>query len=256
MSNLKNLYLKEIKGGKDFFLSYLVILFLIFLLLLTRVGTWDSGVFLDLFYSLLLIIPLWYIIYSFDLLHREWKEGTIALLLGVPVKTAKILFAKMLALLTAYLFLSLAVTGGAVLLTALSGGTGEAVMRVVQLGLLTTMDRLLVFVPFTPAIFLVYLSGASLGRRGPGVRIVVGIVLTAIIMTMYSVIWRFWQIFLEVFGVPNFFVQFILNIYNKVPREHVLFSITWPYLFIIFLYLMGAVCFFLSIRLLEEWSRP
>ncbi len=72
---------------------------------------------------------------------------------------------------------------------------------------------------------------------------------------MYSVIWRFWQTMLEIFGVPKFLFQFIMNIYNMVPREYVLFSITWPYLFIIFLYLVGAICFFLSIRLWDERSR-
>lgn len=127
---------------------------------------------------------------------------------------------------------------------------------VLQRGLLTTVDRLMVLIPLTPVLFFVYLSGASLGRRGLGARIVVGTVLTVIIMTMYSVIWRFWQLILEIFGVPKFFVQFIMNINHIVSREYVLFLITWPYLFIFFLYLVGAICFFLSIRLWEERSRP
>jgi len=56
---------------------------------------------------------------SFKLLGREWNSNTIYLLLSLPVKGGNVLGSKLLALLTQYLFGTIIVTAGSIILAFL-----------------------------------------------------------------------------------------------------------------------------------------
>ena len=90
------------------------------------------------------------------------EEKSIALLSGIPVKPLYLLGAKKAALWTDYIIISLLLTGGLMLI----GLTGPGVVLEVSTidWLKSVTIQLLLLLPITPIIFLIYLIGVYISR--------------------------------------------------------------------------------------------
>ena len=117
MHHLKALFFKEMKGEQDTLVGFTVIamaLIIIFVLL----TIWQPpGSAANVATLPLALLQLWFIAAGFYFISKEWREQTIALLGGMPVKSWSILAAKMLAAWANFLYLALLFALGALLVS-------------------------------------------------------------------------------------------------------------------------------------------
>ncbi len=250
MSMIKKMYLKELNGERDSITGHLVIIVGFYLIITLLSGRWEASQAFAISIIPLHLMPIWYLFYSFDILHREWKEQTLPLFLGVPMKASHLLLSKMLSLWTTYLIVILAILTGVTLISGINFGGIQATMEGLQVGLAIAINNIINFIPLTPAAFLIYLTGVSFNRWASAVRVISGAFLAMAII--YGS--RIANIFLEgvIFIIP---LDFPANIGSNGPEGmSIAFSAISQALFLV-VCLVGILSFFLSAGLLEKKPR-
>ncbi len=248
MNNLRKMYLTELKSERDSIVGHLVIIaaLCLILLLLSRGG--EASMISSISVVPLSLMFFWYIFYSFDILHREWKENTVSLFLSIPMKIEYLLLSKMLALLTTYLILTMAITVGMALICGISFGSLAAFIDGFLVGLSVIVHSLTLLVPLTPAVFLIYLSGVSFIQWASIVRAIVVVIL-------FSLVYFGGRIASLVFGAAAISLDFPHTISNGSQSLSIAMA-SIPIYLIFTACLVGILGFFFSVRLLEERPRP
>lgn len=253
MNNLKKMYLKEMKGERDSIIGHLFIIAAFFLLLslLAVMRRWDQGVLAGVFLLPLFLLPIWYLYYSFDIMHREWKEKTFPLLMSLPLDSKTILAAKMGSLWSTYLFLVLAISIGGALVGGLDYGLWEASMNAFLVAWGVTLTQLVLLIPFTPVAFFIYFLGVSFPRGASVLRALAAAVLLGTIYFGYQLMhWLLGRVHLHI-SIPETLVN-----RGDFPTAMTFSNMSPSLGLIISALLVGIICFFLSAYLLEEKPGP
>ena len=186
MTGLLSLYLKELKAYRIALIVYtlvavaLVIFFLVIfggmIQLMEEESIGGATGFLVLLSPLLLVLnlfPIWLLFISYRCLSNEWKDGSVALSLALPVRPWSWLTAKLAALVTMLLLLFLTPVVLLTLLSALDIIPASSPREVFFAGGSGTVMVLVLYLPLVPAAFSVFLSGSSLSRYSFLARLVI-----------------------------------------------------------------------------------
>lgn len=248
MNNFKKMYLTGLKSERDSIVGHLVIITAFYLILLLLSRRWEASMISSISFVPLSLMVIWYLFHSFDILHREWKENTVSLFLSIPMKIECLLLSKMLALLTTYLILTMAIAAGMALIIGVNFGSLVAFIDGFLLGLSVIANSLTLLVPLTPAAFLIYLSGVSFTKGASIVRALLGLILFSLVYMGG----RIASLFFGTGAIPLNFPEIISN--GSQSLTIAMGSI--PLALFFTACLVGMMSFFLSVRLLEERPRP
>lgn len=248
MNNLRKMYLTEMKSERDSIVGHLVIIAAFYLILLLFSGRWEASMISSISFLPLSLMIFWYLYYSVGILHREWKDKTVSLFLGIPMKIEYLLLSKMLVLLTTYLILTMAIAAGMALIFGVSFGSLAAFIDGLLLGLSVIANGITLLVPFTPAAFLIYLSGVSFTKGTSIVRALVGVAL-------FSLVYMGSRIASLIFGTGTIPLNFPDTISNGSQSLTIAIG-SIPLALFFTACLVGMLSFFMSVRLLEERPRP
>ncbi len=248
MNNLRKMYLTELKSERDSIVGHLVIIAAFYLILLLLSGRWEASMISSISFLPLSLMIFWYLYYSVGILHREWKDKTVSLFLGIPMKIEYLLLSKMLVLLTTYLILAMAILVGMALICGISFGSLAAFIDGFLVGLSVIVNSLTLLVPLTPAVFLIYLSGVSFIQWASIVRAIVGGIL-------FSLVYLGGRLASLVIGESTIPLNFPHTISSNGSQSLSIAIGSIPIALFFTACLVGILGFFFSVRLLEERPR-
>ncbi len=248
MKELKALYIKELKGEKYAFLGYVLFIAGLAGILSILAPPGNSVVFLM---SLpVYLLPLWILLAGYDFVSREYKEGSVALWAGLPVKSWKKLLAKILALWTEFVLLSGVLVAGILLLLQVElhfrldpgdiyfAGTSSLILMIAVL--------LVVFLPLGGAALGLFFSGSSLGKLSWLSRIITGLTMLGVFLGVERLLGRWLE-------HKVYFPDPFINITAQEGEASFTFAVVQFSLSTIAgIYAAGVLGFVLSIYLLEK----
>lgn len=251
MRYLLPLYFKEIKGEQDSIIGYMAII-VVFMLIMLVLAIWRPESWIIGMIQLPIgLLPVWFVYASLEIISREWREKSIALLSGIPVKPLYLLGAKMAALGTEYIIIALLLTGGLMLI----GLTGPGVVLEVSTidWLKSVTIQLLLLLPITPIIFLIYLSGVSISRWFIPVRIFSVAALSGLFIILEKTLTLFFMLGTIKYPWLGFssyagYEQYVFSV--------VVIDIFLPLSFLVSLYIVGVLSFLAGSRRLGKSVLP
>jgi len=195
MRKFTALYWKELKGEKNAFIGYvLLIVGLVVVLSVLGGNLAPPGTSVFLMSLPVILLPFWMLGTGYSFLSREYKEGSVALWAGIPVKSWKRLLAKALALWTELVLLSGVLVAGILLVLQVELHfrlePGDIYFADISSLVLMIAILLVVFLPLGGAALGLFLSGSSLGKLSWLSRIITGIAMLGVVLGVERLLGR------------------------------------------------------------------